>query len=70
MGIEDDYIAYCLDQAVGFFGRHLQAELDRVEAKNQSEAEWKQRQILDRYLGEPDNKPSRGSFADPAAMMK
>lgn len=70
LGIEDDYVAYCLDQAVGYFGRHLEAELSNVEAKDNNEGEWKRRLILERYLGTEEDKPSRGAFADPAAMFK
>lgn len=71
LAIEDDYVAYCVDQAVGYFGRHLEGELERAgsDAKTQDEAEWKQKQILDKYLGEED-KPQRGLYADPAAMLK
>lgn len=71
LAIEDSYVAYCLDQAVGFFGRHLDAELEKVgsDAKNDEEAKWKRQQILDKYFEEEDKKPRPGRFADPAGMM-
>ena len=68
LNIENDYVAYCLDQAVGYFGRTLQAELDSVDEKDEKTAEHKRRRILERYLGESD-KPARGLFADPATMF-
>lgn len=70
LAIEDDYVAYCLDQAVGYFGRHLEAELGKVEAKDHADAEWQQRRILERYLNDEEDKPIRGAYADPAAMFK
>jgi hypothetical protein len=71
LAIEDDYVAYCLDQAVGYFGRHLEAELEKAgsDAKNDEEAQWKRQRVLDKYLGEED-KHQRGRFADPAAAFK
>jgi hypothetical protein len=59
-----------LDQAVGHFGRALEAELEKAgsDAKNDDEAEWKRRKVLDSFLGEED-KPQRGVYADPAAMF-
>lgn len=68
LAIEDEYAAYCLDQAVGYFGRTLQAELDSVDEKDASTTEHKRRMILERYLGDKE-KPARGLFADPAAMF-
>lgn len=70
LAIEDDYVAYCLDQAVGYFGRHLEAELEKAgsDTKTAEEAEHKRRLILDKYLGE-EGKPQRGLFADPATMF-
>lgn len=70
LSIDDRYVAYCLDQAVGYFGRHLEAELEKAGngAKNDQEAEWKRRLVMDRYMSDTD-KPQRGMFADPAAMM-
>lgn len=68
MALDDEYVAYCFDQAVGYIGRAIDAELDKVESKNQSEAEYKRRLVFERFFGEED-KPSRGLYADPAAMM-
>lgn len=68
MAIEDPYVAYCFDQAVGFIGRAIQAELDGVESKTAAEGEQKRKIVLERFLGNPD-KPSKGLYADPAALM-
>lgn len=70
LAIDDEYVAYCLDQAVGYFGRTLEAELEKAgsDAKNEQEAEWKRKRILSDFLGE-DKKPQRGQFADPAAFF-
>lgn len=71
VAIEDDYVAYCLDQAVGYFGRTLEAELEKAgsDAKNDSDAEWKRNRVLSSFLDD-DDKPVRGTFSDPAAMFK
>lgn len=71
VAVDDDYVAYCLDQAVGYFGRTLEAELEKAgsDAKNDEEAEWKRQRVLSSFLGE-DKKPQRGMFADPAALFK
>ena len=68
LGIEDDPLAaYCWDRAVFTFGSALQGELNRIEAKNQQEAERKQDDILRRWL--PDSAVAK-TFADPAARRK
>lgn len=69
MAIEDEYVAYCLDQAVGYIGRSLESELEKVESKTPQEAEWKRKKIFARFFGEED-KPSRGLYADPVAMLE
>jgi hypothetical protein len=69
VNLDDDYLAYCLDQAVGYVGRAIQAELDKVEAKTESEAERKRKLVFERFFGDTQ-KPSRGLYADPAAMLK
>lgn len=67
--IDDDYMAYCLDQAIGYLGRTIEAELDKVEGKTREETEQKRSRVLDRFLALDNEKPSRGQFADPAAMF-
>lgn len=67
--IDNDYIAYCLDEAVGYLGRVIETELNKVEGKTDAEREQKAMRILSRYLDKEDDKPRRGQFADPAAMF-
>lgn len=70
LSIKDEYVAYCFDQAVGYFGRTLEAELEGVEAKTAAERDQKRKRILSKYLDDETEKPRRGQFADPAAMFK
>lgn len=51
--MSDPYAAYCLDNAVGEFGRALEAELSRVEGKNQKEIDVKADRILRKWLDMP-----------------
>lgn len=68
LDIEDRYVAYCLDQACGYYGRVIENELGKIEAKNQSDGERQRKLVMDRFFGVED-KPTRGAFADPAAMF-
>ena len=71
LNIEDDYVAYCLDEAIGYFGTQLEYELDKVssgkESKGERAAKQKRQAVLDRVLGKNADKPR---FADPAVLMK
>lgn len=51
-------------------GRTIEAELEKAGsgAKTESEAEWKRKLVLDRFLGD-EGKPQSGLYADPAAMF-
>jgi len=62
---DDEYVAYCFDQAVGYVGRRIENELESVEGKNDAEIKHKREIVLSRYFS--DNKVS--GFADPAAMF-
>lgn len=64
---DDPYVAYCFDQAVGHIGRCIEHDLGGVESSTEAEATSKRQQILDRYFGVET--PTKGTFADPAAMM-
>lgn len=52
LAVQDRYAAYCLDTAVGEFGRALEAELKSVEGKNKKELQTKTQRILMRWLDE------------------
>lgn len=67
MVLEDPYVAYCFDQAVGHIGRCIESDLEGVEADDAATATSKRQRILDRYFGVET--PSKGTFADPAALM-
>lgn len=71
LAIDDDYVAYCLDQAVGYFGRELEHALEQAGsgAKDDNEAAWRRKVVIDRWLGDESEKPRRGTYADPAAMF-
>jgi hypothetical protein len=53
LDVSDRYAAYCLDTAVGEFGRTLEAELKKIEAKTQKEAEVKSDRLIRKWLGLP-----------------
>ena len=53
MAVSDPYAAYCLDNAVGEFGRALEAELSRVDGKNQKELDVKADRVLRKWLDMP-----------------
>lgn len=73
MGIDDDYLAYCLDQAVAYWGQFVEHELelvgDRPSKKERSAMEARKRRL--RQLIQTDGpEPEKGTFADPAAFFK
>lgn len=53
MDCSDPYSAYCLDMAVGEFGRSLDAELRGVEGKTKQAIESKRQQVLRKWLDMP-----------------
>ena len=61
LGMEDAYLAYCLDQAVSTFGNFVQNKIDSVEGKNKAEIERKTAQILGDILNLPDEKRFRSA---------
>jgi hypothetical protein len=67
VGVDDEYVAYCLDQAVNYFGSQLSERLESVDAKTPAEGKRKRQQILDAVLT-PGAKP-KGRFMDPAAKF-
>lgn len=69
-GVDDPYVAYCLDEAVGEFGAFVTAELETIgltpkETKKMAQDTAKRLQVLNRLLGIPHSKrqyrqPGRG----------
>lgn len=53
LDIRDPYRAYCLDSAVGEFGRSLDAELKDIEGKTKKEVQGKALQLVSRWLKIP-----------------
>ena len=71
----DSYEAYCLDEAVIYFGLMVESELDEAaqgkKSREQRRAEQARKRVMDRILGEEDQKKQgSSSFADPAQMFR
>lgn len=67
----DSYEAYCLDEAVIYFGLQLEAALDKAghkPSKQDRKVTAARTRVLDLVLGTADPKKGTG-FADPAAMF-
>lgn len=58
LGIEDAYVAYCLDEAVTVFGSYVTNKLEEVEGKPK-EREKKRKAILGELLKLPDEQRFR-----------
>lgn len=68
LGITQDFDAFRLDRAVYRFGKHVDAELDKVTGKNDNEIKQKRLRVVAKYF--PKAQAASGSkkkFADPAA---
>jgi len=59
LAIQDDYTAYCFDQACGHFGMSVEAEMDAVQAKTDTDRNRKRYQVLARILQLPDKQRFR-----------
>ena len=72
LAIEDEYVAYCLDEAISFFGGQLEYELDEAShgkvSKEERSARAKRQTVLDRVLGKIEG--DKPAYADPATMFK
>lgn len=53
LDIDDPYAAYCLDNAVGEFGRALEMELSRIDAKTQKKADMIAERTIRSWLDLP-----------------
>lgn len=70
LDIDDSYVAYCLDQAINYWGKTIENDLDKVEGKNDKDTENKRKAVLNGYLyPSPSGEASKGRFADPALMF-
>lgn len=72
MGLEpDSYVAYCLDEAVIYFGLTVEAKLDEAghkPSKEERRARAAREKIMD-TLFDPESKKTSG-YADPALMFR
>lgn len=68
LSIDDEYVAFCLNQAVFHIGITIKAELEGVEGKNSKEIEQKRSRIIDKYFSDEDT-VAKG-YADPAMFFK
>lgn len=76
LGIRNEYVAYCFDQAVGYAGTYIEAELDKVgykpDKKERSIREGRKRRLetLLKLNGADETQKSKSGFADPADLFK
>lgn len=49
-GIDDQYVSFCLNEAVAMIGNWITHELEKVEGKNAKAIEARREQILKRLL--------------------
>lgn len=75
LGVADvsDYLAFCLDRAVWYFGSCLEADLDDAEmalgnAPKRNQIINARRRVLNEYLALP-SEPVKGQYADPAHLV-
>lgn len=59
LDIDNSYVAFCLDQAVAYFGDTVSAALEQVEGKTAKDIEGKRYSLLLKYLGAPDEQRFR-----------
>jgi hypothetical protein len=65
-----NYVAYCLDEAVVFFGMQLEAMLDEAGQKPDKESariERERKRVLDKVFS--DESTESQHFSDPAVMF-
>lgn len=69
-GVDDEYVAYCFNQAVTYVGKFIEGKMDEASAKAKSEkASVAARQrILTKYLS-MDGKRKKPQFMDPAQFL-
>lgn len=68
LAIDDDYVAFCIDQAVFHVGVTIRSDLDGVEGKTSQEIAQKREQVLNKYFSDEDTTAKQ--YADPAMLFK
>lgn len=75
LGLEaDSYEAYCLDEAIVYFGTSVESLLEKAgskPSKGERKAQAARERLLSKILEPEDGKSkSKAGFADPALMFK
>lgn len=68
----DGYDAWCLDEAVIYFGLTLEGKLEEAgqkPSKEERKARAARERIMNNILGEDDEKKKTAGYADPALMF-
>jgi hypothetical protein len=71
---DDEYVAYCFNQAVTYVGKFIDSKVEEAgeKAKNAKAAEGARQRVLDKYLamnGKAKPESNNSGFMDPAAMI-
>lgn len=67
------YRAWCLDQAVQYFGNYIEVELDKVGQKSnakQRKLEADRKRKLEQLLDPTPEVPKKGQYMDPALFFQ
>ena len=67
------YRAWCIDQAVQYFGTYVEGELDKIGHKKSSKerrVEADRKRKLEQLLEPPSDKPKKGQYMDPAFFFQ
>lgn len=67
LGIEDRYVAFCLDSAIAELGWYIEDELDKVQSKTEKGRKAAREAKLRALLSD---KPQTKKFADPMDLLK
>jgi hypothetical protein len=69
LDLQDPYTAFCFDQAINYWGKTIEGELEKVEGKNAKDTELRRKSILEKYLYPDGDGSSKHQFSDPALMF-
>lgn len=67
LGIEDDFEAFCVDEAVYYFGEYVKEKMEEVKGKTKAQRRGKAENVLRKYLGE---KPKFRDISEIGALKK
>lgn len=68
IGVDDEYLAFCLNQAVAYAGKFIENAMEEAagKAKTTKAAQAARDRVLKKYLSKPGE---RSQFMDPAVFM-